>query len=489
MTARDARALVAHLPQSRLVGNPACTITDVTHDSRRAQAGALFAAVPGLHSDGREHVKAALASGATAVMLEPPAMEGIPTQILVPSAREALPHAAEWMYGRPAPSMPNIGITGTNGKTTVAFLVTAMLEAAGFRPALVGSLFSRFGTHELGADNTTPEAPDIHRFWAEAQRQGADALVMEASSHGLLLHRTDRIGFGIGVLTNLTRDHLDYHPDLAAYRAAKTRLFAKLPRHGAAILPHADSSAAFFARATKARVLFYGATEGADVRALHVAVKAEGIELTIGAGRHTYEISSSLFGRFNVSNLLAAAAVGYALKLEPAVVASGLARVASVPGRAQRVDCGQPFTVLNDFAHTPDALLRILTAARELTAGQLHVVFGCGGDRDPGKRPMMGAVAAEHADVVTVTSDNPRTESPEKIIDDILVALAARKHVQVEPDRALAIRAALGKLKATDTLVVAGKGHEQYQIVGTEKKSFDDAQVLRAELNRLGFSR
>lgn len=489
MTALDARAMAQGLPGSRLVGDPACAITGITHDSRRVHAGALFAAVPGLHSDGREHIPAAIAGGASAILLEPPAMRGAPTQILVSSAREALPRAAELVYGRPSASMPNIGITGTNGKTTVAFLVTAMLESAGFHPALVGSLFSRFGSEHVDAANTTPEASDLHRFWSDAHSRGADALVMEASSHGLLLHRVDRIGFSIGVLTNLTRDHLDYHPDLDAYRAAKTRLFSLLPRHGAAILPDAEPASESCVRATSARVIKYGLTPQATVRALDVQVSATGIELSVEAGRRTYAISSPLFGRFNVSNLLAAAAVGHALRLEPSRVAAGLASVASVPGRAQRVDCGQPFVVLNDFAHTPDALMRILTAARELTPGKLHVVFGCGGDRDPGKRPMMGAVAGRHADTITVTSDNPRTEAPEQIIADILQGLEGRKDIHVEADRALAIRFALARAESGDTLVVAGKGHEQYQIVGTEKLRFDDASVVEAELNRLGFSR
>jgi len=489
MTVQSARTLADGIPSSRLVGDPACAITGVTHDSRRVHQGALFAAVPGLHSDGREYVSDALASGASAVLLEPPAMRGTHAQILVSSAREALPRAAELLYGRPSAAMPNIGITGTNGKTTVAYLVTAVLESAGFRPALVGSLFSRFGGEKREALNTTPEASDLHRFWSEVQSRGADALVMEASSHALLLHRVDRIGFSIGVLTNLTRDHLDYHPDLAAYRAAKTRLFAMLPRKGAAILPDSDPASEACARATPARVITYGTSAQAGVRAADIHVSAAGIALSIEAGRRTYAVSSPLFGRFNVSNLLAAVAVAYALKLEPEQVAAGLSSVDSVPGRAQRVDCGQPFVVLNDFAHTPDALLRILTAARELTRGKLHVVFGCGGDRDPGKRPMMGAVASEHADAITVTSDNPRTEAPEKIIADIVGGLRRREHVRVEADRELAIRAALARVEPGDTLVVAGKGHERYQIVGTEKRRFDDATVLEAELNRMGFSR
>jgi UDP-N-acetylmuramoyl-L-alanyl-D-glutamate--2,6-diaminopimelate ligase len=484
-----AGALAERLTGARLVGDPCVEVRDLTHDSRHAAPGALFAAIPGLHSDAREFVADALARGASAVLLEPPPIDTAPVQILVPSAREALPRAAEMVYGRPAAGMPVVGITGTNGKTTVAFLVAALLGAAGRKPALVGSLFSRFGTETADAANTTPEADDLHRFWAEARRRGADALVMEASSHGLLLHRVDRIGFQIGVLTNLTRDHLDYHPDLAAYRGAKTRLFALLPRKGTAIVPDDDPAGDVCARATSARVIRYGETAAAHVRAARVEVSAAGIDLDVVAGRRSFSVRSALFGRFNVSNLLAAAAVGEALGLEVDVIARGLGEVRAVPGRAERIDCGQPFVVLNDFAHTPDALMRILSAARELTPGRLHVVFGCGGDRDRGKRPLMGEVAGRLADRITVTSDNPRTEDPQAIIRDIMSALTGRPDVTVEPDREKAFGLALARMEPGDTLVAAGKGHEQYQIVGDRKRRFDDAEVLTQGLRSLGFER
>jgi UDP-N-acetylmuramoyl-L-alanyl-D-glutamate--2,6-diaminopimelate ligase len=391
------------------------------------------------------------------------------------------------MYGAPAAQTPVIGVTGTNGKTTTSYLIASILSSAGYQPVLVGSIEGRFGSLQTDAANTTPEAPDLHRFWSDAQSRGADALVMEASSHGLLLHRVDGIGFNVGVFTNLTRDHLDYHPDHAAYRGAKTRLFGALPLRGLAVLNADDPEWEAFARATHARVVTYGVSENADVWPEHTSVSGEGIKLRVATKTGPIVVESRLFGRFNVSNLLAATAVGWALKLKSDVIAAGLAAVGAVPGRAERVDCGQPFVTLNDFAHTPDALARVLAAARELTAGKLHVVFGCGGDRDPGKRPQMGLTAVAGADRVIVTSDNPRTEDPDKIIEQVVAPVKDSPKLTVEKNREAAIRFALEGMDKADTLVVAGKGHERYQIVGSEKRRFDDAEVIRTELHRMGY--
>lgn len=487
MTVRTLAQLSAELG-GVVHGDSHTQVHGITHDSRRAAAGILFAAVPGLHSDGRPYVQEAQAAGAPAAMIEPPALPLNLPQVLVPSVREALPRAARYLYGAPPSTAPVIGITGTNGKTTTAYLVDALLRAAGYQPALVGSIEGRFGKLAHDAANTTPEATDLHVFWAQAEAEGADALVMETSSHGLLLHRSDAVGFNIAVFTNLTRDHLDYHPDAIAYRGAKTRLFGMLPRRGAAVLCADDPQWEHFARATQARVITYGLAESAHVRAGHVEIDADGIRFEVVTKHNTFAVTSTLFGRFNLHNLLAAAAVGYALKLEPDAIASGLRDVHSIPGRAERIDCGQPFVVLNDFAHTPDALARILSAAKELTAGKLTVVFGCGGDRDPGKRPQMGQVAVSTADRVVVTSDNPRTEDPQQIIDQIVEPLEKSAKLMVEPDRHTAIRTALQGLTAGDTLIVAGKGHEHYQIVGTKKHKFDDAEVLRQELSQIGFA-
>jgi len=427
-------------------------------------------------------------AGSPAALIEPPALPVDLPQLLVPSVRDALPHAARYFYGAPPTSAPIVAVTGTNGKTTTAYLIDALLRAAGYQPALVGSIEGRFGQLTRDAANTTPEATDLHEFWARAASEGADALVMEASSHGLLLHRTDAVGFNIGVFTNLTRDHLDYHPDEAAYRGAKARLFGMLPRKGSAVLCADDPAWEYFAQATQARVVTYGLAEGARVRAENVEVSASGIRFEVVSKDSRFTVESILFGRFNLLNLLAAAAVGYVLKLDPKVITSGLRTVASIPGRAERIDCGQPFVVLNDFAHTPDALQRILSAAKELTTGKLAVVFGCGGDRDPGKRPQMGQVAMATADRVIVTSDNPRTEDPAAIIEQIVAPLEQSVRLTIEPDRQAAIAAALAGMEPNDTLVVAGKGHERYQIIGTKKIKFDDAEVVQRELGKLGYA-
>jgi len=489
MSALALSDVARRIGRCQVAGAPEAEVSGITHDSRRATPGMIFAAVPGIHFDGREYIDAALEAGASAILCEPPALDRPVPQLLVSSVRSALPGAAELIYGSPPRTAPVVGITGTNGKTTTAYLIDALLRAAGYAPALVGSIEGRFGELAADAANTTPEATDLHAFWGRAQAEGANALVMEASSHGLLLHRCDAIGFNVGVFTNLTRDHLDYHPDAAAYRGAKSRLFGILPRNGVAVLCSDDPAWEYFRRATQARVITYGLNAEAGVRAESVDVSAGGIRFDVISRAKPFTIESKLFGRFNVSNLLAAAAVGYALRLEPEVIASGLAAVTAVPGRAERLDSGQPFVVLNDFAHTPDALARILAAARELTSGKLRVVFGCGGDRDPGKRPEMGRIASEIADEVFVTSDNPRTEKPDQIIAQIIAPLGDAQTVTVEPDREQAIAAALAVMAAGDTLVVAGKGHERYQIVGTEKRRFDDAEVIRGALKRMGYER
>ncbi len=471
----------------RIVGQADLEVAGLSHDSTRVKPGELFVCLPGHKADSRTFVSDAVARGAAAVMLEPPAFDVAASQLLVPSVREALPLAAAAFYGAPA-KLPAVGITGTNGKTTTAYLLAAILEAAGRPCALVGSVVTRVGSRSVGSEHTTPEATTLHEFWKDAQAEGARALVMEVSSHGLLLHRTDGIQFNVGVFTNLTRDHLDYHPDFAAYRGAKSRLFGRLERRGTAVLNLDDPAWEDFARATPARVLTYGTRPEADVHPLDLSVSAKGIGFDLVGPGGTFRIDSPLFGRFNVANLLAASAAALALRIEPDVIARGLASVSGVPGRAERIDCGQPFVVLNDFAHTPDALSRILAASKELTAGSLHVVFGCGGDRDPGKRPIMGQVAQSGADFVTITSDNPRTEDPGKIIEQILAGVSKRDRVDVEPDRTTAIGKALGRLQKGDTLVVAGKGHERYQIIGTTKHRFDDADVIRKELSRLGYA-
>lgn len=470
----------------QLLGDPELELSGLSHDSANVKKGDLFLCLPGHKADSRKFIGEALKAGAGAVLLEPPPYAGLAHQIVVPSAREAAARAASAFYGAPRHGVPVVGITGTNGKTTTAYLIAAVLQAAGKVPAMLGSVVSRVGERTVGALHTTPEATTLHEFWQMAQGEGADALVLEVSSHGLLLHRSDGLLFSVAVFTNLTRDHLDYHPDLAAYRGAKSRLFGQLHRQGTAVLNFDDPAHVHFKSATRARVLTYGQGRGADVRPSNLKVSSAGIEFDVESPKGRLAVRSPLFGRFNVDNLLAASAASLALKLKPETIAAGLAAVSGVPGRAERIDGGQPFVVLNDFAHTPDALSRILAAARELTCGTLHVVFGCGGDRDPGKRPQMGRVALEGADRIIVTSDNPRTEDPQAIIAQIIGGLDSGSRLSVEPDRTRAIALALAKAKPGDTVVVAGKGHERYQIIGTTRHRFDDADVIRKELSRLG---
>jgi len=313
-------------------------VSSVHEDSRQVEPGALFVAIPGLTVDGHAFAPAAVEAGAVAVVASRPLPEVAVPCVVVEDPARALAVAAARLAGEPARTMELIGITGTNGKTTVAYLICRLLAAAGRRPALVGSIESRWRQQSRDASHTTPEAPDLHAFWAAARQEGADALVVEASSHGLLLHRTDRIGFTVGVFTNLTRDHLDYHPDLDSYRGAKTRLFGLLPRRGRAVISRDDPAWEAFARATQARVVTYGLAPEADVRAESVDVQATGIKLELVTRNRRVMISSRLFGRFNVANILAAGAVGIALDLPDDAIATGIADLTAVPGRAERIE-------------------------------------------------------------------------------------------------------------------------------------------------------
>ncbi|MGH7323989.1 MAG: UDP-N-acetylmuramoyl-L-alanyl-D-glutamate--2,6-diaminopimelate ligase [Candidatus Rokuibacteriota bacterium] len=483
--------LLAALSEKRVVGAPPATVTGVRDDSRKIEPGDCFVAVPGLRQDARRFVPDAVRRGATLVITEGAPLTELPiAQVLVPSARTALGRLADAYYGHPSRRLTIVGITGTNGKTTTSYLVNALLQARGVRTGVIGTIQYRIGDQTLPAGQTTPEALELQSMLASMYSQGVRGVTMEVSSHALALARVDELTFDVAVFTNLTQDHLDFHGTFDDYRRAKRHLFELLersPKPGrTAVVNGDDPAGSEMTRGLTVPVLTFGFGPGAAVRALEWASTLDGIRLRAGTPRGPLELRSTLIGEHNVMNLLGAVGVGLALGLAPDPIAAALGAVGTVPGRFERVRAGQPFLVVVDYAHTPDALERVLTTARKLTQGRLGVVFGCGGDRDRGKRPIMGAIAARLADQVWVTSDNPRSERPEAIIEEIMVGVRAAggdsRRVVGESDRRAAIVSALSWAAAGDTVVIAGKGHETYQVVGTAVLPFDDREVARQVL-------
>ena len=490
--------LLDALPGACLVGPAPATVAGLTDDSRQVVPGGLFVAVRGLRVDGRRFAAQALARGAAVVVAEPPdPAPGLPgARLLIPDGRAALARLAAAWFGDPSRDLTVIGVTGTNGKTTTTYLVEALLRAQALEPGVIGTIAYRFRGQSRPAGQTTPDPLELQGLLAEIRAGGGRAAVMEVSSHALAQSRVDGVAFDVAVFTNLTQDHLDFHGTMEAYAAAKGRLFFELLRTSGkpdpvAVLNGDDPVGARWARELPGRVLTFGLGPGCDVRPRRHGSTLAGIELLADTPGGPLALSSPLIGEHNVMNLLGAVGVGLARGLAPARVAHALATVAAVPGRLERIEAGQPFLVVVDYAHTPDALRRVLEAVRPITAGRVGIVFGAGGDRDRGKRPLMGRVAATLADRAWLTSDNPRSEEPVAIIREIAAGLEggpAGGAVQ-EPDRRAAIADALAWARAGDAVVVAGKGHEPYQVIGDTHHPFNDRGVVREILGaRLGAS-
>ena len=492
--------LLDALPDKTVLGTPPARVTGLAYDSRKVKAGELFVAIPGFKQDGRRFAADALGRGAAVVVAEGP--DPLPgtaaARILVPSSREALARLADAYHGHPSERLIVVGITGTNGKTTTSLLVEALLAAGGRPTGVIGTIEYRVGGQVEPASQTTPEALELQAVLARMVRANVRGAAMEVSSHALALHRVDGIEFDVAVFTNLTQDHLDFHRTLAAYRDAKARLFSVLAagrkaRRAAVVNVDDPAGAAMIASASadpRVRLITFGLSERADLRPRHWESGMHGIRLQVACPRGLVEITSPLVGEHNVMNLLGAVGVGLALDMEPSQIGQVLSRVATVPGRFERVEAGQPFLVVVDYAHTPDALENVLATARKLLrpGGRLGVVFGCGGDRDRGKRPIMGGIASRLADRAWVTSDNPRSERPEAILAEIETGIpveAAGRHESIA-DRRRAIESAVAWAREGDVVVIAGKGHETYQIIGGETLPFDDRAVARVALAERG---
>ena len=462
-------------------------VTDLAYDSRDVRPGVVFFCVPGLQADGHDFAPEAVARGAVALVVERPLDLGVP-QLVVADVRAAMAVAADVFFDRPTRELQVAGVTGTNGKTTTAFLLFAILAAAGRRPGLLGTVESRIGGERRPVTRTTPEAIDLQATFREMLDAGDRSCAMEASSHASALHRLYGVRFACLVFTNLSQDHLDFHETMEAYYEAKRRLFFEPDPDGRRPAAAVNLDDAYGRRLAGelagpgGPLLTFGLAEDAEVRAEELELTVAGASFRAGGLR----VRSRLRGRFNVENQLAAIAAARLLGIPDEAIVRGVEHVAGVPGRFEAVDEGQPFAVLVDYAHTPDALRNVLEAAREITSGRLVCVFGCGGDRDRGKRPLMGAIAVAVADRVVVTSDNPRSEEPEAIIGEILAGMApAGADVEVEPDRRLAIRLAVSLATEGDVVVIAGKGHEQGQTFADGTVPFSDRQEATDALRGL----
>jgi UDP-N-acetylmuramoyl-L-alanyl-D-glutamate--2,6-diaminopimelate ligase len=453
-------------------------VTSLAYDGRSVQPGALFFCVRGFTRDGHDFAPGAIADGAVALVVDHPLGLGVP-EVRVDDVRAAMAPVAARFHGDPSARLDVVGITGTSGKTTTSFLVRELLEGAGRRTALLGTVKSVVAGREGTLARTTPEAVDLQAAFAEMADGGDLACAMEVSSHALELHRADAIHWAVAVFTNLSQDHLDFHPTMEEYFLAKRQLFEAGPRVG---IVNVDD--AWGARLAAEMDVTTVSVEGdADVRAVDVRPGLDGTDFAVVDRDGTrLQLRSPLRGRFNVANAVAAVAVARALGVADDVIAAALRTAAPVPGRLQPVEEGQGFAVLVDYAHKPGALESVLDAARDLTRGRVIVVFGAGGDRDRGKRPIMGEVAGRLADEVVITSDNPRSEDPDAIVAEI-VAGVGRQDVRVEPDRRAAIELAVSLARDGDVLLVAGKGHEQGQeLAGGRKIPFDDVAVAREAL-------
>jgi UDP-N-acetylmuramoyl-L-alanyl-D-glutamate--2,6-diaminopimelate ligase len=473
-------------------GLPVGAVRALAYDSRSVAPGALFFAVPGLHVDGHQFVAVAAERGAVGAVVEHALPDvGLP-QLVVDRTRRALADAADAWYGRPSERLTVIGVTGTDGKSTTTALIAEALRANGRRPGEIGTVFVTVGgerTPNLDR-NTTPEAPELQALLARMLAAGDDSVVMEATSHGLALERTRNCRFDVAVLTTVTSEHLDFHGSVEAYRAAKARLVEEAP---VAVLNADDPTFSFFRQRAAGRVLTYGIETDADLRATELRADPGGtrFELDSPAWRGTVRIG--LPGRFNVANALAALGAAHALGLDLEAAAAALSATAGVPGRMEPVDAGQPFGVVVDYAHTADSLGKVLEMLRPLAAGRLIVVFGSAGERDRAKRPAMGRVAAERADLVVVTDEDPRLEDPRRINEEIAAGARAAGALDGETlwvidDRSEAVRHAIGLARAGDIVLLAGKGHEASMIYGETKRPWDDREAARRALREAGYA-
>ncbi len=482
------RNLIRGLSTKKVAGDLNLKIRGVSYNSQKVQKNDLFVAISGFRQDGHKYISQALRKGACAIVAEQNGDWEAQAKILVPNSRLSLAQLSNKFFNYPSQKLKVIGVTGTNGKTTATYLIKSILEADGQKTGLIGTIAYLIDSHRIPATNTTPESLDLQEMFFEMQNEKVKNVVMEVSSHSLALNRVAGIDFDLAVFTNLNREHLDFHKTMKNYKETKGILFSNLKgRDKFAIINKDDKNWKFFYRKSKVKNLTYALEDKtADFHPLYYNLGWDGsfIEFKTPAG--IFELNLQLLGRFNLYNSLASWAVGYACGIAPKNIQEGLEDVKNVSGRIQTIKRGQPFNVIIDYAHTPEAFKMILQAARELTSGKIVIVFGCGGDRDQGKRPVMGKIASTLADFVIITTDNPRSEDPKKIARDILKGIKKKNHETIM-DREKGIEKAVSYLKEDDTLILAGKGHEDYQIIKDKKFHFSDKETVEEILAKKGY--
>ncbi|HEY3426221.1 MAG TPA: UDP-N-acetylmuramoyl-L-alanyl-D-glutamate--2,6-diaminopimelate ligase [Negativicutes bacterium] len=487
--AKKLTELLALLPEATIYGDTEQSIAALSYDSRKVEPGSLFVCLVGARVDGHDYIEQAKQAGAVAILVEKDVESRADLVIIkVANTRVAMQVVAPWFWEYPSRKLRLIGITGTNGKTTTTYLLGAILKQAGFKVGIIGTIQTLIGDRSLPVHNTTPDVIDLQEILAQMVSSGMEYVVMEVSSHALALGRVAGCEFDIGVFTNMTRDHLDFHLTFENYLAAKCRLFQMISASGAhksrkaAIINGDDPAAVSIIEAVNCKTIIYGMKQAAELTARQVDIQATGAKLTIAGAFGTMQLALKITGLFNVYNVLAATGAALAEGIGTNVIREALENFQSVPGRFELVDAGQAFAVIVDYAHTPDGLENILKTARQIAKQRIIVVFGCGGDRDRTKRPIMGKLAVEYADVVIATSDNPRSEDPEAILSEIEAgirpSLTSQKTYRKISDRREAIRAALQMAERDDVVIVAGKGHENYQILKDKTIVFDDKEVV-----------
>ncbi|MFT9847971.1 UDP-N-acetylmuramoyl-L-alanyl-D-glutamate--2,6-diaminopimelate ligase [Aneurinibacillus sp. REN35] len=477
--------LVAPLALQKVAGDKKTEITGIEIDSRLVKPGDLFICLPGFTVDGHNFVAKAVSQGAVAVLAQRPVETDVPV-IYVPDTRRAMAVLADRFFGQPTHQLHVIGVTGTNGKTTTTHLIERILGEAGHPTGIIGTIEMRMGKDVREVKNTTPEALDLHRSFRWMKDMGAEYAAIEVSSHALDMGRVRGVRFVTGVFTNLTQDHLDYHETMEKYQQAKGLLFSQLgneydrERMKYAVLNADDPASEAFARITPAQVITYGIHQEADVRARNIAITAFGTTFTLETFVGSIDVTLRMIGNFNVYNVLAAASACLVEGISLEQMKHTLEKIEGVRGRFERVDAGQDYTVIVDYAHTPDSLENVLKTIREFAEAKVYCIVGCGGDRDRTKRPIMASIAARYADVAVITSDNPRSEEPQAIIDEMIAGLVAdnvgEERYTAYVDRREAIRETIHRANPKDVVLIAGKGHETYQILKDKTIHFDDKE-------------
>ncbi|WP_328800341.1 UDP-N-acetylmuramoyl-L-alanyl-D-glutamate--2,6-diaminopimelate ligase [Paenibacillus sp. LX16] len=488
--------LASLLAVSRVVGDGTVDCRGIGADSRRVQQGDLFLCLPGFTVDGHDYAEQAIASGAAALVVERELDVPVP-QLVVKDARHAMAVLADYMFDSPSRRMRMIGITGTNGKTTITYLIEKIMKDAGVNTGLIGTIQMRYGGQSYPMSGTTPEAVELQRYLGNMAEQGVQCCVMEVSSHALEQGRVKGTDFRTAIFTNLTQDHLDYHNTMEEYRAAKGLLFSRLGNAFSrdasdskyAVLNADDPASSYLQAQTAAQVITYGVEKESDVQASRITIGSKGTSFHVSTFKGDTDIELRMVGKFNVYNALAAITAALLEGILLADIKQSLESIAGVDGRVEPVDAGQPFAVIVDYAHTPDGLENVLRTVKEFAVGKVWCVFGCGGDRDRTKRPLMGKIAARYSDHSFITSDNPRTEDPKVILKDIEQGLidegVPAERYELIVDRRTAIHKAVEMASPDDVVLIAGKGHETYQLIGKTVHEFDDRIVAKEAIRGL----